>query len=130
MNRHRIGMKIQTIREWRNYTQTYMAERLGVRQNTYSMWEQGRGLNEDRVEEIARILEVPVSDLMSPEPLRISTGAPQDKRTAEAAVDTTEIVPLHVLERMLMEDRERVRVLEGLVMKQLELLQRFIDRST
>jgi transcriptional regulator with XRE-family HTH domain len=71
MNFERIGRKIERVRNLRNYTQTYMAQQLGIQQNTYSLWEKGKGLTEERVEAIAKILDVPVEELNNPAPFTV-----------------------------------------------------------
>lgn len=62
-----IGSKIKFVRsKVRNYTQVYMASKLGVSQNTYCKIENGQvNPTLERIEEIANILEIPISDLMS-----------------------------------------------------------------
>jgi len=54
-----IGMKVKRIREFRNYSQEYMAEHLGISQVSYSRIENGQTkLDIQRMEQIANILEV------------------------------------------------------------------------
>ncbi|TAG22818.1 MAG: XRE family transcriptional regulator [Cytophagia bacterium] len=61
-----ITQKIKIIRELKNYTQDYMAEQLGVSQNTYSRMENGQiKITIDRFQDIANILEVSIQELLS-----------------------------------------------------------------
>lgn len=61
-----IKNKIKSIRELKNYTQEYMADRLGVSQAGYSKIEKGKTiLSYAKLVEIARILEVSVEDVIS-----------------------------------------------------------------
>lgn len=61
-----IKNKIRNIRELKNYTQEYMAERLGVTQAGYSKIEKGKtSLSYDKLVEIGRILDVSVEDIIS-----------------------------------------------------------------
>ncbi|MFD1602615.1 helix-turn-helix transcriptional regulator [Flavobacterium artemisiae] len=61
-----IKNKIKSIRELKNYTQEYMAERLGVTQAGYSKIEKGKtSLSYDKLVEIGRILDVSVEDIIS-----------------------------------------------------------------
>ncbi len=54
-----IGTKIRKIRELKNYTQAYMAEQLGIAQNSYSRYENpDTDLKPDLLQQIADILEV------------------------------------------------------------------------
>lgn len=69
MSNARIASKIRKLREMRNYTQGYMAEQLGIKQNTYSYLESGQGsINEERLASIGKVLGVPVEELRSPDP--------------------------------------------------------------
>ncbi|WET01675.1 helix-turn-helix transcriptional regulator [Flavobacterium sp. YJ01] len=61
-----IKNKIKNIRELKNYTQEYMAERLGVTQAGYSKIEKGKtSLSYEKLVEIGRILDVSVEDIIS-----------------------------------------------------------------
>ena len=58
--------KIKKYRELRNYTQAYMSDRLNISQNTYSKIETGGiKLTVERLRQIAKILEVPVEDILT-----------------------------------------------------------------
>ncbi|MNK43773.1 helix-turn-helix protein [compost metagenome] len=61
-----IKNKIKNIRELKNYTQEYMAERLGVTQAGYSKIEKGKtSLSYEKLVEIGKILDVSVEDIIS-----------------------------------------------------------------
>lgn len=54
-----FGTRIKKVRELRNYSQEYMAERLGISQVSYSRIETGQTrLSLNRFQIIARILEI------------------------------------------------------------------------
>jgi transcriptional regulator with XRE-family HTH domain len=60
----KIGRKIKKLRELRNYSQDYMAAQLGISQSTYSQLEtEDAGLSPDRLEKIATLLQITVSDI-------------------------------------------------------------------
>ncbi len=60
-----IGQNIRKVRELRNYTQEYMAEKLGITQNGYSKLEcQSSNMTIDRLTQIAEILTVTINDLL------------------------------------------------------------------
>ena len=62
------GMRIKKLREHRNYTQQYMADKLDISQNAYSKIENGATkLTVDRLGEIAELLDVPVESILSGE---------------------------------------------------------------
>ena len=57
--------RIKKFREFRNYTQEYMAENLNITQRAYSSIENGKTqLTVDRLFEIAKILNVTVIELL------------------------------------------------------------------
>lgn len=60
-----LPYKIKRLRELRNYTQEYMAGRLGISQRGYSKIESGKSaLSVQRLRQIAGALECPPADLM------------------------------------------------------------------
>jgi len=60
-----VGQKIKKLRELRNYTQEYMAKRLGLSLNGYGKIEREETeLTLRRLQEISQILEVKVFDLL------------------------------------------------------------------
>jgi len=64
-----IGMRLRKIREFRNYTQEYIANQLNISQNAYSKMENGiTPITTDRLERLANILDVPVDSVLSREP--------------------------------------------------------------
>ena len=61
-----IGNNIKVIRELKNYTQDYMADKLDMSKGNYSQIENGTVTpNIDRLQSIADILEVDLSALLS-----------------------------------------------------------------
>jgi len=79
------GQKLRLLREFRNYSQEYIAEKLGITQNAYSRIENNQTrLTADRLEKLAFILEVTPMELLSEkEPVICFSGvpvaAPQEK---------------------------------------------------
>ncbi len=60
-----LPYKIKRLRELRNYTQEYMAGRLGISQRGYSKIESGKStLSVQRLRQIAEALECNPADLM------------------------------------------------------------------
>lgn len=54
-----LGKNIKKLREFRGYTQEYMAEQLGIGQKTYSNIEADTGkVNKSQIEKISDILDV------------------------------------------------------------------------
>lgn len=61
-----IGNKIKNIRELKNLTQEYMAERLNISQAAYSKLEKGYiKISGEKLFQIAKILDVNPDDIMS-----------------------------------------------------------------
>ena len=61
-----IGTKIKKIRELKNYTQEYMADKLNVSQSTYSRFEKDDSdITISQLERISEILEVKVEELIN-----------------------------------------------------------------
>lgn len=58
------GQKLRKLRELRNFTQEYMAKSLGMTQQNYSKMEKSEiKFSEDRVEKLAKILDIDVNKL-------------------------------------------------------------------
>jgi len=61
-----IGNKIKKVRELKNYTQEYMAERLGITQSGYSRYEKEDGdLTISQLDKISEIFQMKLEDLIS-----------------------------------------------------------------
>lgn len=66
MKTHQIVSNVRKVREFRNYTQDYLAAKLGISQNAYSKIELGySSVTLSRLVNIAEILEVDLVDLIS-----------------------------------------------------------------
>lgn len=66
MKANAIGTKIKRIREFKNYTQEYMAEKLGVGQSTYARFEKDDSdLTISRLKKISEVLDVKLEDLIN-----------------------------------------------------------------
>jgi len=60
------GQKLKVIREFRNYSQEYIANKLGIRQNAYSRIETNQTkISAERLQQLASILSVPPEELLS-----------------------------------------------------------------
>lgn len=61
-----VALNIRKIREYRNYTQEYLAMKLGISQNAYSKIELGyTRITLERLIQISQILDVETVDLIS-----------------------------------------------------------------
>ncbi len=62
----KIGNKIKKIRELKNYTQEYMADRLGINQSGYSRLENDTSdITLSQIEKLSEIFNMRVEDLMT-----------------------------------------------------------------
>jgi transcriptional regulator with XRE-family HTH domain len=60
------GQKLRLLREFRNYSQEYIAEKLGITQNAYSRIENNQTkITTDRLSRLAIILNIPPVELLS-----------------------------------------------------------------
>ena len=60
-----IGEKIRKLREFRQYSQDYVAKKLKITQGAYSRMEQGEiDVPFSRLEKVAEVLEMPVEKLV------------------------------------------------------------------
>jgi transcriptional regulator with XRE-family HTH domain len=65
-----VGYKIKRYREMRNYSQEYLADKLGISQNAYSKIETKQTkLTVDRLKKIASVLEIPEEELLNSDPM-------------------------------------------------------------
>ncbi|MEO8886759.1 MAG: helix-turn-helix transcriptional regulator [Mucilaginibacter sp.] len=68
-----IALNIRNKREFRNYTQEYLAFKLNISQNAYSKIELGyTKITVERLFQIAEVLEFDVTDLINPAELSAS----------------------------------------------------------
>ena len=62
----RVAIKIRKAREFKNYSQEYLASKIGISQNAYSKLELGYSkITLDRFFHIATLLEVDVTELLN-----------------------------------------------------------------
>ncbi len=67
-----IHQNLKKLREFRNYSQEFMASELGKSQNAYSQMETGKTkIKEEEIIKLSAILEVTPTELMSDEPIVI-----------------------------------------------------------
>ncbi|TAE01661.1 MAG: XRE family transcriptional regulator [Bacteroidetes bacterium] len=70
-----IGIKIKKVRELRNFTQEYMAEKLEMSQAGYSKIEQGAvDVPYSRLEQIAKTLNIKIEEIITFDEKRLITS--------------------------------------------------------
>ena len=71
------GQKLRLLREFRNYSQEYIAEKLGITQHAYSRIENNlTKLTAERLERLAAILNIPPLELLSDKEPVLSFSGP------------------------------------------------------
>jgi|TARA_B110000902_G_C13972701_1_gene461779 transcriptional regulator with XRE-family HTH domain len=60
-----IGLKIRKIRDLKGFSQEYMAEKLNISQAAYSKLEKNQNMNFNKLEEVAKILELDSMDVLN-----------------------------------------------------------------
>jgi len=117
------GQKIRAIRELRNFSQEYMADKLSIKQNSYSKIENSQiKLSTEMLQKISEVLEVSPMDIMNFQPEISNFTYPQQgyryiqsfvsdqKDTFEKVIISKdkEIERLHQLIEILLKDKERI----------------------
>ena len=68
-----VALKIRAARQYKNYSQEYVAAKIGISQNAYSKIELGYSkITLDRFFHIARLLDVDITELLKDEPQEIA----------------------------------------------------------
>lgn len=120
----KISSNIKKIRELRNFTQDYMADKLGITQAGYSKIESGSSdIVYSRIEEIAEILEVTPEDLVTFDSQKYFNSFNNVKGSNNGSViiepNTTEVKKLY---------EDKIVLLEKLLSLSEENLKRYTDK--
>lgn len=114
-----IGNKIKKVRELRNYTQEYMAQKMNISQASYSRFEASNsGITFSQLTSIATVLEMKVEDLIAFDEKMIfnNYGTANDKSFSVITEVSSREVELYQKTISLLEDK--IKSLE----KELDLL--------
>ena len=111
-----IGNKIKNIRELKNFTQEYMADKLEISQAAYSKLEKGDfKISQDKLNKIAEILDVNLEDIKDFDNKRILNSYNSIKGNNSNITYSNQDI---ILIRKLYGDK--INLLEKLVQKQEE----------
>ena len=111
-----IGNKIKNIRELKNFTQEYMADKLEISQAAYSKLEKGDfKISQDKLNKIAEILDVNLEDIKDFDNKRILNSYNSIKGNNSNITYSNQDI---ILIRKLYEDK--INLLEKLFQKQEE----------
>jgi transcriptional regulator with XRE-family HTH domain len=83
------GEKIKMIREVRNLSQEFVADKLGIKQNSYSKIENNQTkLTAEMLQKIADVLQVSPMDIMNQQPAIINLQPNQGTQNAIGYIET------------------------------------------
>ena len=123
-----IGYKIKNIRELKNFTQEYMAEKLDISQAAYSKMEKGdTKISQDKLNKIAEILEVNPDDITDFDNKKVLNSFNNVKGSNNGIITYNEkdmilIRQLYedkvaLLEKLLQKSEEEIKHLKALLQK-------------
>ena len=123
-----IGNKIKNIRELKNFTQEYMAEKLDISQAAYSKMEKGETkISQDKLNKIAEILEVNPDDITDFDNKKVLNSFNNVKGSNNGIITYNEkdmilIRQLYedkvaLLEKLLQKSEEEIKHLKALLQK-------------
>lgn len=101
MNRKEIGEKIKSLRKQKNISQNDMADAIRVKQNTVSAYETGAIDVMPKIQEIAKFLKVPLTDLLEEKGLSVrETMSNYGMPPGAIPLDTSEYILLPVFAKI------------------------------
>lgn len=106
--------KIKTIRELRGFSQEYLADKLGIAQNTYSKIESGQTkLTADMLKNVAEILGVKPEDILSNQPAIINFE--QNPITQSVFVENLYAYQREVVEKLIASKDNEIQNLKDII---------------
>lgn len=114
----RLGAKIKKLRELKDYTQDYMANRLKMGVSSYGNIERGtvKDLTVERLLQIAQVLEIEFSEIINYDlrkPYRISSMEPEDGRTEDEDEFYASCI-MAVVEQSIRDKKAMINLLNGM----------------
>ena len=118
------GEKIKMIRELRNYSQEYVAERVGIKQNSYSKIELNQTkLTAEMLQKIADVLQVSPMDIMNQQPAIINLQPNQGTQQAIGNIETFVSSQKELVDKLLESKNEEI----GRLIENNKLLMKLLD---
>lgn len=113
-----VSYKLEKIRKLKGYSQEYIANKLGISQNSYGKIERGKTrVNQEKLRAICEVLEVDVKILLNFNPRQELT-----QLTETEGIPSTDAKILHSLEKvaklyeeLLAEKNARIKQLEEVI---------------
>lgn len=110
------GEKIKIIRELRGFSQEYVAEKLGMAQNTYSKIETGQTkLSAEVLKKIAELLGVSAEDILSVQPAIINFKSNQGTQQGIAHVENFYTYQREFVEKMVASKDSEIQHLKEII---------------
>jgi len=120
----KIENKIRNIRELKNFTQEFMADKLGISQAAYSKIENGATkVSQEKLQDIAKIMGVKVEDIQSFETDKYFHSFNNIK---ESNIDSVIVNSMDETIKKLYEDK--IALLEKLLAKTEQDLNKYVDK--
>lgn len=121
------GDKIRMIRELRDFSQEYVAEKLGIRQNSYSKIENNQTkLTAEMLQKIATLFGVSPLDIITQQPAIVNLQPNQGTQQAIGHIENFISSQKELLEKIIsLKDAEIIRLV-----KQVEDLMRLLEKNT
>lgn len=114
----KTGLKIKKLRELRNYTQEFMAEKLSMSQTGYSNIERDEtDVSLSRLQQIAKVLEIRLQDLLGFDEKMVFVGAVNNSQGNNGVIFSSETFERErkLYEEQIKQLKDEVIFLRGLV---------------
>ncbi len=110
------GDKIRMIREVRNFSQEYIADKLGIKQNSYSKIENNQTkLTAEMLQKIADVLQVSPLDIMNHQPAIINLQSNQGTQQAIGYIETFVSSQKELIEKMIGSKDQEIANLKSII---------------
>lgn len=110
------GEKIRMIREIRNYSQEHMADRLGIKQNSYSKIENNQTkLTTEMLQKIADALGVSPMDIMNQQPAIINLQSNQGTQHAIGYIETFVSTQKELFDKLIESKESEIKNLKEII---------------
>lgn len=121
------GRKLSKYREMRGLTKEDMATRLGVSPNTYGRYEKGEFEPKvEQWEQIAGILNVPLEELLTTEPIVIIMHGSQ---MANFGSQNHQHFPLELVNKLTEQFEARIAALENANQRYMDMIERMMAKN-
>lgn len=121
-----LGSRLYYFRKLKDFSQEYMADRLGVTQSTYSRWESGEVVPKlDMLKQAAEILEVQEQQLLTSESFVLSQH--NNTNVAGYIQNFNNYVPSEMVDKLMNQHAEHIKQLEALCNRLTDIIERTLS---